>query len=123
MSISLYLLGSVVLFLAGGITGYTVADKQSDVAEQHTHQLRQLQQGQADLAAEVSKPIVLDAELRSELGKTPPACVTALGGDPLSPQCLLQTCWQYGQSSAQRPDCDGAEKLVVDTLSETAINL
>ena len=123
MSIRLYLLGSVVLFVAGGITGYTVADKQSDVAEQHTHQLRQLQQGQADLAAEVSKPIVLDAELRSELGKTPPACVASLGGDPLSPQCLLQTCWQYGQSSAQRPDCDGAERLVIESLTETAIDL
>ena len=123
MSISLYLLGSVVLFLAGGITGYTVADRQSDVAEQHTQQLRQLLLGQTSIAAEVSKPVVLDAELRSELGKTPPACVTALGGDPLSPQCLLQTCWQYGQSSAQRPDCDGAEALVVETLSETAIDL
>ena len=123
MSISLYLLGSVVLFLAGGITGYTVADKQGDVAEQHTHQLRQLQQGQADLAAEVSKPVVLDAELRSELGKIPPACVNSLGGDPLSPQCLLLSCWMFGQSSAQRPDCDGAERLVIESLTETAIDL
>lgn len=123
MSISLYLLGSVVLFVAGGITGYTVADRQGDVAEQHTQQLRQLQQGQADLAAEVSKPIVLDAELRSELGKIPPACVNSLGGDPLSAQCMLLSCWMFGQSSAQRPDCDAAEQLVVDTMSETAIEL
>ena len=123
MSISLYLLGSVVLFLAGGITGYTVADRQSDVAEQHTMQLRQLQLGQADLVAEVSKPVVLDAELRSELGKIPPACVNSLGGDPLSAQCMLLSCWMFGQSSAQRPDCDAAEQLVVDTMSETAIDL
>jgi len=36
-----------------------------------------------------------------------------LGGDPLSPQCMLQACWQYGQSAAQRPDCDAVEALVV----------
>ena len=123
MSISVLLLGSVALFLSGGIAGYITADRQADTAEAHTEQLRDLQAGQTALATELSKPVVLDAELRSELGKTPPACIVSLGGDPLSAHCLLQMCWQYGQSSAQRPDCDGAERLVVDTMTETAIDL
>lgn len=123
MSISAMLIASVALFLSGGIAGYMTADRQGDVAEAHTEQLRELQAGQATMVTELSKPVVLDAELRSELGKTPPACIVSLGGDPLSAQCLLQMCWQYGQSSAQRPDCDGAEGLVVDSMAETAIKL
>ena len=118
------LIASVALFLSGGIAGYMTADRQGDVAEAHTEQLRDLQAGQATMVEELSKPVVLDAELRSELGKTPPACIVSLGGDPLSAQCLLQMCWQYGQSSAQRPDCDGAEKLVLDSMTpETAIEM
>lgn len=123
MSISIMIATGLALLLGGGIGGYILGNNQSEAMEHQSQHLAALQAGQAAMATELSKPIVLDAELRSELGKTPPACIVSLGGDPLSAQCLLQMCWQYGQSSAQRPDCDGAERLVVDTMSETAIDL
>ena len=127
MTVTAIVVGAVVLFLGGGVTGWSLAAKQSEALEVQGEQFAALQAGQASIVDAAARPVVLDAELLATLAGTPPAGVKVLGGDPLTPHCMLQTCWQYGQSAAQRPDCDGAERLVVDTMAstttETAIDL
>lgn len=65
------------------------------------------------VAAEVGRPLVLDAEIRESLARTPVQCRREAGGDPMSAACLLASCWAYGQSSAQRPECREVEKAAL----------
>ena len=65
------------------------------------------------VAAEVGRPLVLDAEIRETLARTPVPCRVDAGGDPMSASCLLSLCWSYGQSSAQRPECREVEKAAL----------
>jgi hypothetical protein len=56
------------------------------------------------VVTEVGKPLVIDADTRAQLARTP---VTCTGGDSDSLACLAALCWSYGQSAAQRPaKCD-----------------
>ena len=124
---NLLLIGAALL-LGGAVGGVAIGSRQTAgleaTASLQAEHLAAIHRSQQDLAATLSRPVTLDAELRAELAQTPPACVLVLGGDPLSAQCLLQACWQYGQSAAQRPDCDAVETLAVETLTpETPIEL
>jgi len=62
-----------------------------------------------EVSAVASRPVVIDAEIRDKLSDTPPACIE----DPLSLGCHVQACWQYGQSAAQRPQCQPFEAELV----------
>ena len=75
----------------------------ADVMAEQTAAIEALTAGSADLVEAASRPVVIDAEIRDALASTPPACGAA--GDALSLECLVSQCWQYGQSSAQRPAC------------------
>lgn len=75
--------------------------------------------GQTEILVEASKPIVIDAELRSELAEVPVQCRVKAGGDPASIQCQWATCLQFGQSSANRPECSDIRDLLVESLKET----
>ena len=75
-----------------------------------------LQEGQAEILAEVNQPIVIDAELRATLAEVPVQCRKDMGGDPTSVQCQWATCLQFGQSSAQRPECRAVETLMIERL-------
>lgn len=68
------------------------------------------------LQEQAGRPVVLDAELRATLAQTPPACLPDLGGDPAGPACLMVTCWSYGQSAAQRPECARLQDAVLEVL-------
>ena len=119
----LLIAAAVALFVGGTATGYALNNRQAAVIEEQSVFIGSLQSGQATLLEAAQRPVVLDAELKAGLAQVPPACISGLGGDPLSAQCLLQTCWQYGQSSAQRPDCDVAERLVSENMPEAPISL
>lgn len=111
--------GGLLVFLAGGTAGFAISrDRSEAVLEQQTELIAELQAGQRELIEAAGKPVVIDAEVRAALSATPPACVKTLGGDPMSAQCLLQTCWAFGQSSAQRPDCDAAESAAITALNQ-----
>jgi hypothetical protein len=115
--ITAIIVGGVLLF--GGGVGLGVAlnrDRTADAIEAQTAMIGEIQDGQRALVEAAGRPVVIDAEVRASLAEVPPACVEALGGSPLSAQCLLMACWQYGQSAAQRPDCDSAEQLAVEAL-------
>ena len=112
---------AILAFISGAGAGLAVRprDKSHKVLEAQAQSLDALLDGQTEILTEAQKPVVLDANLKATLAETPPACIRELGGDPLSPQCLLMACWSYGQSSAQRPDCDAVEALVVQKGSES----
>jgi|DEB0MinimDraft_12_1074336.scaffolds.fasta_scaffold171982_1 hypothetical protein len=108
------IVGGVLLFGGGIATGVALnRDKTHKILEEQTQLIGTIQDGQRTLVEAAGKPVVIDAEVRATLAEVPPACIASLGGDPLSPQCMLQACWQYGQSAAQRPDCDAVEALVI----------
>ena len=75
------------------------------------------------LAALGAQPIVLDAELKATLAEVPVQCRVDLKGDPNSVQCQWATCLQFGQSSAQRPECRQIEQLMVDTLKADTLKV
>lgn len=105
----------IVLFGGGLATGLSLQrDQTAKVVERQTELIGEIQTGQRALIEAAGKPVVIDAEVRASLAKVPPACIEKLGGDPRSAECLLMACWQYGQSAAQRPDCNKVESLVME---------
>ena len=104
------------LFLFGGGVGVGVAvsrDRTADVVERQTELIGELQDGQRALVEAAGKPVVIDAEVRASLSKVPPACITELGGDPMSAQCALLQCWAMGNTTAQRPSCSDVEAAAI----------
>ena len=75
-----------------------------------------LQEGQRLMLENSTRPIVIDAEIRDDLAQVPVQCRTAAGGDPMSPECQWATCLQFGQSSAQRPECEDVRDIMVEKL-------
>jgi hypothetical protein len=76
--------------------------------------LARIQESQGEILEHTTKPLVIDAELRATLAQTPVACLEDMGGDPDSAACLLMSCWSYGQSNAQRPECEDIKDLWVE---------
>jgi len=111
----------LLAFAGGAGVGLSIRPKDNShkTLEAQAQSLDAILDGQTEILTAAQKPVVLDAELKATLAETPPACIRELGGDPLSPQCLLMACWSYGQSSAQRPDCDAVEALVVQNGNES----
>ena len=110
------IVGGVLLFGGGIATGVALnRDKTHKILEEQTQLIGAIQDGQRELVEVAGRPVVIDAEVRASLARVPPACVEALGGNPLSPICSLQYCWSMGVQSGQRPDCDAVEALVVES--------
>jgi hypothetical protein len=112
----------VVASLAAGFgAGWGMKpDASVKALEAQTEAIEALQAGQTQILAEASKPIVLDAELKATLAEVPVQCRKDLGGDPMAVACQWATCLQFGQSSAQRPECRAVEQLMIDALKASA---
>ena len=91
-------------------------DASVEALEAQTEAIRALQDGQSKMLESASKPVVIDAELRSTLANVPVQCRKDAGGSPSTVECQWATCLQLGQSSAQRPECRAVETLMVDAL-------
>jgi len=72
----------------------------------------------AELAEAASRPVVIDAEIREALAETPPQCRS--GQDPTGLACAWATCLQYGQSSANRPECRTIEAAYLSSMAQPA---
>lgn len=121
MTATILIVSGVALLLSGGAVGWSLrGEKTSEVIEAQTKLIGDIQTQQNDLLQAAQKPIVIDAEVKAALADLPPACIVSAGGDPLSPQCALQSCWRYGQSAAQRPNCDGVEKAALAAYEKKA---
>lgn len=118
---------AVIAAAAGFGAGWAVrAGKDDATAEALAEQTRTLEAqgaalaavaaGQAQIAEAAGRPVVLDAELRATLAQTPVQCRADAGGDARSAACAWATCLQYGQSSAQRPECRAVEAAMLRAL-------
>jgi len=96
-------------FLAGRGTAPDDVEQVAGLVEAQSTQIDILGDQMAEVAATAGRPVVIDAEIRDKLSDTPPACIE----DPLSLGCHVQACWQYGQSAAQRPQCQPFEAELV----------
>jgi len=111
-------LGVVLACLVAGFgAGWGLhPDTAVEALEAQSVALSELQEGQRAVLEQAGKPIVIDAELRSTLAEVPVQCREDAGGDPMSVPCQWATCLQYGQSSAQRPECREIETAMVVSL-------
>ncbi len=110
-----------VLVLASLGTGFGAGwglkpDGSAKAIEAQTESIKAVQEGQTKITEMVSRPVVIDAELRAELSKIPVQCLKEMGGDPTSVQCQWATCLQFGQSPANRPECDDIKDLMVSEM-------
>jgi len=96
-------------FFAGWSAKPDSVEQVTGLVEAQSTQIDILGDQMADVAAAAGRPVVIDAEIRDKLSDTPPACIE----DPLSLGCHVQACWQYGQSAAQRPQCQPFEAELV----------
>ena len=103
-----------------GISGAAHSKASAVALEAQADSIEALQEGQVALLENATKPIVIDAEIRSTLADVPVQCRTEVGGDPTTVECQWATCIQYGQSSANRPECREVEKLMIAKLQEVA---
>ena len=111
-------IGMLVAGGAGfGVGRFSAKDNSADVLKAHSESLDVILDTQTEIITEVSKPMAIDASLRAELAGTPVQCIKSSGGDPMSVQCQWATCLQYGQTSAQRPECSKLVELLVVELS------
>jgi hypothetical protein len=113
-----WLVVGILAALGGGFAAGRATSNRSTVEALEAQAAAMQAQGDAlvQLQEQAARPVVLDAELRATLAQTPPACVQALGGDPAGPACLMLTCWSYGQSAAQRPECSQLQASVLQVL-------
>lgn len=93
-------------------------EAQAKVLEEQKQTLTALQEGQKGVLEAAQRPVVLDAELKSTLAQVPVQCRKEVGGDPRSAECAWATCLQFGQSSAQRPECRAVEALMIKRLEQ-----
>ena len=101
---------------AGGFAlGRATGPDYSDTLEAQASTLAAQGDALERVAEAAGRPVVIDAEIRDTLAQVPPQCRTP-DGDPLSPACAWATCLQYGQSSAQRPECRAVEALMVEAM-------
>ncbi|MCH9834654.1 hypothetical protein K0U83_03285 [bacterium] len=84
--------------------------------EAQAETIEEIAEGQVAILDAAQKPVVIDAEIKAELAEVPVQCRKALGGSPSSVECQWATCLQYGQSSANRPECSAISSLLVETM-------
>lgn len=104
---------------AGFGAGWGVrGSREAAALEAHGEVLEALTDGQRELLEAAQRPVILDASIRADLSQVPFQCRADQGGDPMSPACAWATCLQYGQSSAQRPECREVEAAMVSRFQE-----
>lgn len=104
----------IVAIAAGFGAGWGLKpDGTAKALEAQAETIEALQEGQAAILAEASKPVVIDAELRSTLAEVPVQCRADAGGDPTSIFCTWASCNAYSQSAANRPECSEITKAIV----------
>ena len=87
-----------------------------EILHAHSQSLDAVLDGQTEMLTEITRPVVIDAGIRDKLSDIPPAC--GASGDPMSVACMVQACWAYGQSAAQRPECSDLQDELVRLCKE-----
>jgi len=103
-------------FVAGRATAPDSVEQVEGLVLAQAAQLEAQGRTLAELAEAAGRPVVIDAEIREALAATPPAC----RAEPLGLACQVQACWQYGQSSANRPECRAIEAAYLSSMARPA---
>jgi hypothetical protein len=90
-------------FMAGRLSAPDEVEQMTELVAAQTSQLDAIAAAQAQTLEAASRPVVIDAEIRDKLSEVPPQCRGGIPVDSLA--CAWSTCVQYGQSSANRPEC------------------
>jgi hypothetical protein len=125
-TIGLVVVAVVVSVGAGFGAGWRLrGDGSAKALEAQAASLQVVVDGQATLAEQqvamteaLGRPVVIDAELRAQLAEVPVQCIRSMGGDPQSSDCFAATCWQFGQTGAQRPECSEVVRVHLDLLKK-----
>jgi hypothetical protein len=105
-------------FVAGRATAPDSVEQVEGLVLAQSAQLEAQGRTLAELAEAASRPVVIDAEIRETLAETPPQC--RQGQDPVGLACAWATCLQYGQSSANRPECRAIEAAYLSSMAQPA---
>jgi hypothetical protein len=120
MSITALVAGAAIVIAAAGFGagwGLRPVPDTADAIEEVAATIEAQGEAIASVAEAAGRPVVIDAELRSTLAEVPVQCRTGAGGDPMSPACQWATCLQYGQSSANRPECSTVSAAMIEALA------
>jgi hypothetical protein len=90
-------------FVAGRATAPDDVEQVTGLVEAQSTQIDILGDRMAEIQAQASRPLVIDAEIRDTLAQVPPQCRGDAQVDGLA--CAWATCVQHGASSANRPEC------------------
>lgn len=99
--------------------GYGVKpDGSAKALEAQAETLDVITTNQVELLEMSQRPITIDAELRASLANIPVQCLPDFGGNPNTSMCAWATCLQFGQSTAQRPECRAVEAIMVKEFEQ-----
>ncbi|MBT61230.1 MAG: hypothetical protein CMA63_06755 [Euryarchaeota archaeon] len=122
MAATLLVVGLLAAAGAGFGIGWGLKSNDTErVLAQQNQTLDLIVDGQTEILTAATQPVVLDAELRATLAAIPIQCLKDSGGSPDSPMCAWATCLQYGQSSAQRPECRKVEDAMLAALQSSCV--
>lgn len=110
--------GILSLALGFGLGFGLKPDGAAKALEAQAETLVALSDGQQEIVSIAQRPITIDAELRASLGQIPVQCLQEFGGSPNSATCAWATCLQFGQSTAQRPECRAVEAVMIKELEQ-----
>jgi len=91
-------------------------DQTQKALEAQAVAIEEIAEGQVAILDAAQKPVIIDSEIKAELAEVPVQCRKTLGGDPTSIECQWATCLQFGQSSANRPECSAISNLMVEVI-------
>tara|TARA_R100001086_G_scaffold50502_1_gene22431 strand:+ start:1080 stop:1481 length:402 start_codon:yes stop_codon:yes gene_type:complete len=74
--------------------------------EAQTEAIKELNNGNQELVSQVQQVAITDAEreasIADKLTDMPPPCISDVGGDPMSLQCMWALCIRTGETDKQR---------------------
>ena len=74
--------------------------------EAQTEAIKELNSGNQELVSQVQQVAITDAEreaaIADKLTDMPPPCISDVGGDPMSLQCMWALCIRTGETDKQR---------------------
>lgn len=111
---------SAVLLAGGGFLAgrATAPDGGAEALAAQAQTLDTILDGQTEILTAAARPVVIDAEIRDKLAEVPPQCRGEQDAGGLA--CAWATCLQYGQSSAQRPECRAIEAAYLKSVESCA---
>jgi hypothetical protein len=96
-------------------------DAGAKAIEAQTEAIKELNSGNQELVEKVQQVSVEEAkresEIASKLTELPPPCITDVGGDPMSLQCMWALCIRTGETDKQRCEPSKLTDMLLESYS------